>query len=207
MPVPISLFFLKFYGDVNSQAILTLLVTYTNVIFEHLTAITICVVLECSKTLHNHNYQKFWERFWGICNVNVIMLTFPILATVFCREILEFFNFEEKYIAQLVSLIYNLFIFKIVENVNNLLSGLLLVQKIIKAQYYVNIIALIVFLSISYHVFLVVGMQAEGFIWAFGSKVIIEFLMFLGLLVFYNEIEWKWPRFGKVVKQTKNSFA
>ena len=155
IPAPLSLYFLKFHGTTNSQAYLTLFVTYNNLTFTHLIAIQSCIVLGCTKYLYQKKDGKFWESYFSICIIDFLLLSYPILATIYCREILEYMNFDHHFVTTLPPLIKSLFAFKIVENVNNLLVGLLLVQKTIKEQYYINIISLTVFLSVAYYVFIV----------------------------------------------------
>ena len=57
IPIPVSLYFMKFQGNVESQARLTLMISFNNIIYEHMSIIYVCVILICTKYIHQKSYQ------------------------------------------------------------------------------------------------------------------------------------------------------
>ena len=95
--------------------------------FEHLVGMGGCIIINCARFLNNKKFEKFWNIFYSLILLDIILLIFPIFLTVNCKRILEILGFQEELVIELPKIIKILFFMKVLENINSILMSLIII--------------------------------------------------------------------------------
>lgn len=83
---PIALIFAK-TTSTEEQANLVLGITYSNLSFEHLIGFAQSFVICCSVYLADNKIAKLWRNIFSVVSIDILFLSFSILATVFAGKV------------------------------------------------------------------------------------------------------------------------
>ena len=198
LPFTISLIQFKYTNESILQEIIGLSLTYLNFSFSILIGNINIISIKCSEALGSKNINKFWSYFFFILFINFVILIFSIFSVWKCEIILNFLKIDLKLIKLLKPFLKNLIIVKVIENINNLLRGILIAQKITDIFFYVNIFNVIIFLFLSFICIIRLKLGLTGFIIAYYTKCTLEFFCLIIYLKLKSKIKFKFPKFTSV---------
>lgn len=122
----IPLMLLKNRTDLSYVVDLTISLYISQTSFDTTVGIHGCLVMCCSKYLHDHNYKKFWAVFYGNLLIFAALTSIPLLTSIYIKEILGFFGFEGEMYSEVPFHVRVLFFILLLEQVNSILTAILI---------------------------------------------------------------------------------
>ena len=149
IPFTLCIIFFKYLNKPVFQEILALSVNYLNVSFGYLMGIQDVIGIRCSKEFGRKNSKMFWQKFFSFLIINFFLLIVAFFMVFFSGGILVFLKVKKNIVDLLQPFLIKLIIAKIFENLNHVLKGVLIAQKISAFFFITNIVNLLVFSSLS----------------------------------------------------------
>ena len=152
--------------------------------FGYLVSFQECISIRCVPHFSNKNKYLFRKSFYRLVIIDLMLLMISILCFLFADKILIGLNVDVKLAKATHLLLLKTLPAKIIENLNNLLKGLLISQNYFKDFHMFNFASLSVFSLCIYITMAVYGLELDGYVISFTVKVIAESILLLTYILF-----------------------
>ena len=204
--IPFTITFVLLRDSKDELATSTLALTMSCFVyfFGYLMSFQEAISIRCTPFFSNNAKKLFSQEFYSIFIINLLFLAFSIILVLCSKQLLLALNIEDDLVIKINLLLLQTLAAKVIENISNIMKGLLASQNNFMDFYIINLISIFSF-SIAVIAFVKwYDMGLKGFAIALTIKIVFEFIALIILVS--KRIERSYLRLPNW-KQIKSEFT
>lgn len=205
IPFSMTFAFLLRNEDKLLMPTLNLAIAFYVFSFGYLVGMQEAIGLRCSVFYGQKNHLKFSQCFYRLVLIDLLMLCVSLTLAFFSYIPFQYMGLDDELTSRVFILILQMLPAKLIENISNLMKGILVSQKIFEPFTKINLISLTTFSFLNIIMVYFFDMELIGFLISYHSKMFLEcLLLYLSLRNNVAEEYLKIPEM-KLIFQNFNS--
>lgn len=204
IPITLTYYLLERTNDQSIVTTLTLTISVYVFCLGYLNGIGETIGIRCSVYFGQKNPAKFAQCFYRFVAIDFLLIILSITLVCCSKYALPYLNLESGLVDMIYRMTLVLLPVKVIENVNNMMKGLLISQEVFHPFLKISAVCLTVFCGTATFFIKIKRMNLDGFCIAWYCKVLVEMCCFL--IAIKLNIAPEYTRIPKMSKIAKHFF-